>query len=380
MNEQLVDGQMEPDGLKDKLAEAYRLGSEGAIQKVLAEVEHQADKRIRAGFGETNFTLGVLNTILIVYIFSAFPQHFWILYLVEAFLLIPIKFALMIRAKPLNQALYYLDFCWIMNFLGVAGLVCLFSGKDHISSTFRKHLFLAAYGICCGPLLGATAVLPFVALIFHDVTTMTSLFIHIFPPVLVYVLRWRSDEVTEAWPNSFYLNHEVVFFPGGANGTSFFDSVFGNALSFYLLWFVFYTVWQVFIGLDLPRSQRHKRRSDGKRALAVYDTVFHSTMRGSLVVTMGKILWKRPTVDSLRQSRENDFEMKDLIVYMMFHMIAVIMSLLTLAYPCSISPVIHGTFIVILTVICAWRGAKRYTFYCTEMYAKLIRKQFLNKD
>ena len=71
----------EQECLSEEIAKAYRYGSSSAIRKVLAEVEDQAEKRIRAGFDETNFTLGVLNAILIAYLFGAFPQHFWILYL-----------------------------------------------------------------------------------------------------------------------------------------------------------------------------------------------------------------------------------------------------------------------------------------------------------
>ena len=366
--------------LKDEMAVAYREGSEEAVRNVLAEVEKQAERRIKSGFGEVNFTLGVINAIAIVYMFAAYPQHFWILYIIEAIILTALKFSLLIRNKPLNQALYYLDFCWIMNFIGIIALITLFAGKNEVSDVYRKHLFLAAYGISCGPLLGSTTVLNFVALIFHDVTSMTSVFIHVYPTLLLYNLRWRSDAIVEAWPNTFELDYDVIFFPGGKNQTPFLDSVFGNTILLYLAWFAIYTVWQLLIGLDLPRSTRHRKLSNGESAPPMYDTVFHSTMRQGLVITMGKIMWNRSIEESKRQASKSDFETRDFVVYMFFHLLASTTAILVLAYPCSLSPYVHGTFHIVLAITVTWRGAKRYTYYSTAMYSNLIRKQFLNSD
>ena len=71
-------------------------------------------------------------------------------------------------------------------------------------------------------------VMPFVGLIFHEVNSMTSVFIHMYPPLLLYILRWESDVVEEAWPNTFVLDYEVIFFPGGMRKTPFLESVFGS--------------------------------------------------------------------------------------------------------------------------------------------------------
>lgn len=43
--------------------------------------------------------------------FGAHPEHIWLIYLVEGYYMIPRKFYNMWNAKPMNQALYYLDFC-----------------------------------------------------------------------------------------------------------------------------------------------------------------------------------------------------------------------------------------------------------------------------
>ena len=242
---------------------------------------------------------------------------------------------------------------------------------------FKKHVFLAAYGTSCGPLVGATATLPFISLIFHDVNSMTSVFIHFFPPLLFYILRWRGEEVLAAWPDTFHLNYEMAFFPNAE--TPFFDSVFGNTLIAYLLWYIPYCIWVFTIGFDLPRTTRRKKLKDGTPAPTKYDTVFHANHRNGNCVAIGKLFWGRSVEESKKQNATNDFELRDLIVYMIGHFMAAICSILFLAYPSYLSKHFHGVILVLLLVVCTWRGAKRYTYYSTEMYARIIRSKFGNE-
>ena len=355
---------------------AYRHGTKEAIERVLEQVEAQAEKRVKDGFSEFNFTVGVLNCFVVMLIFTVYPQHFWLTYVIEAAFLFPFKFYLTMNAKPLNQVTYLLDYCWIMNFAGVIGFVFLGFFKNYLSDHFRKQLFLGAYGTAIGPLTGATATLPFVSLLFHHRDTMTGFFIHFFPPLLFYIMRWHGDEVKKAWPNVFDLDYEIDFWPNG----SFMDSVFGNTFVFYLIWFIPYYFWQMFIGLDLPRTHRHKKLADGRTpAPAEYDTVYHSTVRNGLCVTMGKILWNRSEEDSLEQVRTNDFELRDFYVYMAIHLISSTASIVVIGYPCFLSKYVHAALLWALLALCTYRGSKRYTYYSTKMYARIIRKQFADE-
>ena len=133
---------------------------------------------------------------------GAYPQHIWLLYLIESFFFIPRKFYNMIHAKPLNQALYYLDFCWMMNFTAFSIILLLvFSAiardddEGLVSDVARESFFNALMGVACGTLMGANIVLPFVACLFHDLNTMTGLFIHLMPPMVMYTFLWHSDAV-----------------------------------------------------------------------------------------------------------------------------------------------------------------------------------------
>ncbi len=95
--------------------------------------------------------------------------------------------ALSTQLKPrLNQAFYYLDFCWCMNFLGLFSLAALVIYDllgSNVEEDARKPMFKAFMGVTCGVLLAANIALPFVACVFHDVNTMTGLFIHLMPPM-----------------------------------------------------------------------------------------------------------------------------------------------------------------------------------------------------
>lgn len=153
--------------------------------------------------------------------FGAHPEHLWLIYLVEGLYMLPRKFWNMWHARPLNQALYYLDFCWMMNFTAifVIGLL-VFVGQvandeEKVSNVAREAFFNALMGVASGTLMGANIVLPFVACLFHDVNTMTGLFIHLMPPMVMYTFMWHSNEIRSAWPSIFHLTYmeKVHYFP-----------------------------------------------------------------------------------------------------------------------------------------------------------------------
>ena len=351
-------------------ATAFHLGSSKAIQNVLTEVEKEAQTRVKKGFNERNFTLGVLNSLIIIYTFGGFPQHFWILYIAEAMILIPLKFNEMRSLKPLNGAYYVLDYCWAMNFVGVFALILLAltgeSGLFPTSEQFHKNLFLASFGVACGPLLGAAGALPFVALVFHDLGTMCDLFIHIFPPMLMYTMRWKSGEILQAWPSIFDLNYDVTFFPNTETKSKFslgslgIGTVFGNAMMLYAIWLIPYFWWILKIGMNLP--------SVG------YNTVFHSTMRNGMCILLGNLIWNRPVEKSKRQMETNNFDRRNLYLYLFMHFLATILATAVLAYLCYKSKQVHGFLLIALGLLTIWRGAQRYHYYSTELYVKIIKR------
>ena len=82
-----------------KSVKDYEKGEADMLRRVLIEMEVIALKRTSEGFNEINFTTGVLNCFLISYVIGAYPQHLWLLYLLESCYHIPRKFYNMWHAK-----------------------------------------------------------------------------------------------------------------------------------------------------------------------------------------------------------------------------------------------------------------------------------------
>lgn len=167
------------------------------VRKVLDRIDQVAIKRANEGFSKRNFTIGVLNCFFIAFVFGAFPQHFWLVFLVELSILLPIRVSYSCKQKPLNEVLYYLDYCWVMNFIGVFWLFALLVDRATdwtlVNDEFRFNVLMTFCGVACGPLLGATILLPFISVVFHDVSLMTGTFIHIIPPLIMYTFMWHSQ-------------------------------------------------------------------------------------------------------------------------------------------------------------------------------------------
>ena len=157
---------------------AYHDVQKESFLSVLDEIDRiQLSTRTEKGFQEWKFTFGLMNCLFIAFCFGKYPEHFWILYAIETIFWMSYKFHGMYYAKPLCEALYYLDFCWVMNTLGVTiivGMIALdttTTDTEIIPVEWRKMFFIASFGVFCGPVFMAAMTLPFVAFLFHDVNS-----------------------------------------------------------------------------------------------------------------------------------------------------------------------------------------------------------------
>mmetsp|Transcript_21449 Transcript_21449/g.27734 ORF Transcript_21449/g.27734 Transcript_21449/m.27734 type:complete len:391 (+) Transcript_21449:118-1290(+) len=349
------------------------------IRRVLSILKDQENKRLQNGFNKINFTLGVLNTIVIAYMLGAHPEHFWLLFLVEVSILVPMKMYQDYTSKPLCNILYYLDYCWIMNFLIIVALYSLLFYGKYIDPYVRQQIYMATLGVGCGSILGATAVLPFAATVFHDNKIMTSLFVHIVPPCLLYTFMWHSDEIVEAWPTVFHLKHtDIDFYPSDQFGPFFLPTqglgtVSGNAMNLYYLWWACYYIWMVVNGLELTRTRRD---ANGKITKSPkYDTVYYGMVKDGFPLAAGK-LWGRKKEVSKKMMMDGTYDYRDLTLYMSCHAVMIFVATNFIAYGCMRSKAIHATFIWILVIICVYRGSSRYTYWATSSSSKSIEKQY----
>ncbi|KAL3923100.1 MAG: hypothetical protein SGILL_001849 [Bacillariaceae sp.] len=381
---------------------AYHEGADSSFFAVMQEVEAIQEREASKGMSNQNFTFGLLNCLFIAYVFGAFPQHFWILYIVETVFWVGWKLYKSWIANPC-EIYYYLDYCWVMNFSGVLLLLTfIVLGNEQVDAhatiiptESRKQIFLAAFGTYVGPVFLASMALPFVAFLFHDVNTMANLIIHLMPSMSMYCLRWHAVALHEAYPTFFnvqYLkdvieashNEDLPYWAGFGKG-----SVVRNGLIVYWAWWIPYTLWMLIGGgLQIPRVKKEdsgdigdgkkKRSKTSKDNKIMYDTVFHSLWRGGPCELVGKLLWNRPKAVSQDQSQRNDFEARDFMVYMAGHAVACVT--VGIGVVAGISYLGgrkgHALMLLFSTVMCAERGAQRYTYYVTAMYGNKLRKAY----
>mmetsp|Transcript_25941 Transcript_25941/g.38848 ORF Transcript_25941/g.38848 Transcript_25941/m.38848 type:complete len:486 (+) Transcript_25941:130-1587(+) len=352
--------------------------SPNTVKAVLNNLEREAENRVKDGFNRWNFTFGVANTHFVVYMWAVYPEHFWILYIIEGAFFLSFRFYKLWNKRPLNQALHYLDFCWVTSIACYIFLsIVLFvggPGNELFSPTFRRQFLELTFGVACGPLLGTLLVTP-LSLVFHSNETMASVFLHFFPAMQLYILRWNSSVMREVWPVFWYENFDFLnFWPReGLPG-----SVLGNSLIYYFCWAVPYMIFQLVIGLDLPRTHRKMKTKEGIPKQPFYDTVYHFNMREGQCVWMGEVLWKRPKEESLRMVETNEFELRDFFAYMTLHFISVVASVVLLAWFCSLSKYSHAAWIYAIFGLVILRGANRYVYYSTQMYTSIVRRQFVS--
>lgn len=320
-------------------------------------VESRSKDLKQKGLNSWRFFFGVTNLVMVTWVFGEHPEHFWILYIVETLVLFPLRWMHMYAAQPLNEVFYWFDFCWIANFVGNV-MIMLLLVRAYFAATplqalngdpVREALFCTFWGIACGPLLCAVGALGN-ALIFHDADNTASVFIHLFPSLLLYTFRWQSERVVEAWPTLFHLNYFDRVSP--------WSDIYLRACAAYLVWWLLYSLWLILCGSKLP--------SKG------YDTVYHFLMRSPNPVS--KILgWSDEEL--ARRSKANDFGIPSMLIYMLLHAVAVTTAI-TVSIACFSNQYFHGSACALMLLSSIYKGSSRYSYYMVDQYTIMLRREF----
>jgi len=188
------------------------------------------------------------------------------------------------------------------------------------------------------------------SLVFHDVDNTVSVFIHLYPSLLMFTLRWHADKVLSAWPGLFRLDYYDSIEP--------WSDIYLKSVVAYFIWCVPFTLWMVTCGLRMP--------SKG------FDTVFHALMRGSnpVAVILG---WSKEEQD--RRAKSNDFTVSSVLIYMLIHAVAVCASMLV-SIACWMSMYIHGFACLAMALVVIYNGSSRYSYYVIDNYVAIMRKEF----
>eukprot|EP01101_Sappina_pedata_P009926 TRINITY_DN6132_c0_g1_i1.p2 TRINITY_DN6132_c0_g1~~TRINITY_DN6132_c0_g1_i1.p2 ORF type:complete len:367 (+),score=131.42 TRINITY_DN6132_c0_g1_i1:114-1103(+) len=123
------------------------------------------------------FVLGVMNVALTCFMLGRLPEWLPIYYTYKAVVLIFCRY-ITYRTKKWHYFLY--DFCYFVNALTLLWLWV------YPNSQF---LFEIIFSFANGPLAWAI-IMWRNSMVFHSLDKMTSIFIHLGPPVLMYGMRW----------------------------------------------------------------------------------------------------------------------------------------------------------------------------------------------
>ncbi|GJQ13922.1 hypothetical protein GpartN1_g5713.t1 [Galdieria partita] len=146
------------------------------------------------------FIVGISNLVVTEYFLLRAPKALWKYYLILIGPLMVLRYWLYRRAK-FHYFMY--DFCYFAQILLIVSLVFC-----PTSQVFHRINF----GIANGPL--AWAILLWRnSLVFHSLDKMTSLFIHSFPPLVSYCLRWYPETCEWKETSRFHFLMQIVGAP-----------------------------------------------------------------------------------------------------------------------------------------------------------------------
>lgn len=179
------------------------------LQKILS------DPVVVMTMDKFSFVFGVLNIMIIELVLLVAPDCMGLLYTI---LLVPLMLAryIIYRADLYHYFMY--DFCY---FSQIMMLVHMYAYPEN------ERLAKALFAISNGPLAMAV-VLWRNSLVFHSMDKMTSMFIHVLPPLVAFCHRWEDHLLTKQFP--FYEAFE--------------ESWTANIVDFWLNPFCYYVLWQ----------------------------------------------------------------------------------------------------------------------------------------
>jgi len=164
---------------------------------------------------KVSFTLGVLGIAVTEWVMLVHPALFRYFYPAVIAPQLGLRYVLYRRAK---WHYFLIDFCYWVNFLAF----CLLTGPLASSRTLWHIVFVCANG----PLLAAIITWRN-SLVFHSIDKVTSVYVHLFPPLLTWCERWHgsgaldvregassSEMGVAGWlvhPTLFYLFWQAVY-------------------------------------------------------------------------------------------------------------------------------------------------------------------------
>ena len=314
-----------------------RSRSQHVAQTALETIRAQKGQLVDGGLSRANFFVGVMNVLLTTLVIGRYPQHYWLYHTAKSVVLLPAR---TVGACQKRRGLWMAEFCWVANYsvlfaslyvaltLFVPGIQLVFSDE-----TVRSG-WLLFFMIAAGP-LGCAIPATGNALVFHSFNEIAALFIHSSPLLTAWCIQTDLPAFRSAYPD---LLRGIE-----SHSPDVLREMLLPAVSFYLLWWVPYSVWLLVDGLDQP-------------------TRGNATVYQPLEAAVMKVFpWTkgRPRLAAVH--------------YLMGHLLGSCASFggALLAFH---SKVFFTAYCGVLLTSAVWKGSSKYNYYLLDVYEKKVTK------
>lgn len=270
-----------------------------------------------------SFLLGVLLILFTEYVLISYPQF---LYIVYTLFLIPLMVWRFASYHQHKHHYFMLDFCYFDN---VLLLLYLFVYPNN------PRMFKLVYALSTGPLLLAVIAWSN-SLVFHDIDRVTSLFIHIYPPLVLYAERWHNPVLVDL------LAKETALFN------------LGEAIAVPML---FYGMWQIAYLIKTEVIDRKRMDSDAE------------------IVTSARWLTRNRPHAAYLWLRKRGVTLHENLILVLFQLgytlVTLLPPLLLFAHQLS-----NQVALLLVLIFATWNGANFYF----EIFSERYRQRLLKKD
>jgi len=320
------------EAAKDTLVNRRKTFSEqnGKLKEKLLQQKLKLEQKITAPpFLRTSdkiaFTLGIAVLCITEYILLKKPE---LMYLWYTFLIFPLMIARYYFYHKVKYHYFMLDFCYYTQVLLLANLYVFPS----------PELFQIVFALSNGPLCVAI-VMWRNSLVFHDLDKLTSVFIHMFPPLVTFAMRWYPPQG----------DFSLVCTEPDCNLSPYFA---------FTLSILFYSIWQILYLVKTEMIDKLKLQSDKNIMTSVRwmsEVKPHPIYR--FMLKKG-INLSPPTALTLVQG-----------VYTILTLVPII--------PIFEHFELHCIFLAGVFIVCVWNGANFYFDVFSETYSQRL-KGYLN--
>eukprot|EP01114_Cavostelium_apophysatum_P016348 TRINITY_DN4627_c0_g1_i1.p1 TRINITY_DN4627_c0_g1~~TRINITY_DN4627_c0_g1_i1.p1 ORF type:complete len:427 (-),score=107.93 TRINITY_DN4627_c0_g1_i1:32-1312(-) len=300
-----------------------------ALKKAYAKKKKQLEEKISAPpFLRTSdkvaFTVGILVMAITEFVLLKKPENMPLWYTSLIFPLMLLRYYFYNKAK---YQYFMLDFCY---FAQVVLLTYLY-----VTPT-NANIFQLVFGLSNGP-LAVGAVMWRNSLVFHDLDKLTSVFIHLFPPIVTFCLRWYPT--TDNRAVCIDDNCSIGFF-----------NTFIFTMACYVFWQIAYLIQTEIV--DKKKIEKDREIMTSARWLG------HIKPH-----PVWKFLKKKY---NLPDSQVNVVLVGTQFIYTILTLLPII--------PIYNSFHLHAMYLALVCLICVWNGANFYFEIFTQTYTKRVQR------